>query len=314
MVGLRSRGLLGLDLGFLRGQGTDPVSAGARLARDARRAVVHRRPAQLRRAHARHRRGPRPGRRGRPIADPRPARADLRRVARPGCAGAGGPAAAGHRRGRSGRRLHAEHPRDPGRLSRHDQPRRDLGLLRHRVRPSQRDRPLRRPRAEAAAGDRRLSLRREADRPPRRGRRGARRASRARARGPRPLRGRRGGLPARRRGVGGAAGRSRAARVRPGAVRPSPLRAVLLRHDRQAEGDRAPPRRHPSRASQEPGPELGPAAWRPPDVVHDHRLDDVERAGLDPAVPGLDRDARRQPALSRPDARNGGSPRSCGRR
>ena len=55
-------------------------------------------------------------------------------------------------------------------------------------------------------------------------------------------------------------GRAGAARVRPGAVRPPALRALLVGHHRAAEGDRPPPRRHPDRALQEPRPELGPPA------------------------------------------------------
>ena len=54
--------------------------------------------------------------------------------------------------------------------------------------------------------------------------------------------------------------RAGAARVRPAAVRAPALRALLLRHDRPAEGDRARPRRHPARAPEEPRPRLGRAA------------------------------------------------------
>ena len=86
----------------------------------------------------------------------------------------------------------------------------------------------------------------------------------------------------------------------PGAVRPPAVRAVLLRHDRQAEGDRARPRRDPARAPEEPRAELGPAPGRPhPLVLHD-RVDDVERAGLRAAGRRVDRADRRQPAAPRP--------------
>ena len=96
-------------------------------------------------------------------------RADLRRAARPGRAGARGPAAARRRPGRRRRRLPAQHPRDARRLHRHRQPRRHLGQLRPRVRRAQRPRPLRADRAQGPARGRRLHLPRPADRPPRAG-------------------------------------------------------------------------------------------------------------------------------------------------
>ena len=67
--------------------------------------------------------------------------------------------------------------------------------------------------------------------------------------------------------LGGAARRARAARVRAGRVRPPAVRAVLLGHDRPAEGDRPRPRRTAARAPQEPGPQLGPEARWPAAVV-----------------------------------------------
>ena len=82
------------------------------------------------------------------------------------------------RAGRPRGRLPAEHPRDAGRVPRDGEPRRGLGHLRARVRPAQRDRPLRHRRAQAAARDRRLPLRRQGDRPARRGGQGARRRCR----------------------------------------------------------------------------------------------------------------------------------------
>ena len=51
-------------------------------------------------------------------------------------------------------------------------------------------------------------------------------------------------------------------------------------HHRPAEGDRARPRRHAHRAPQGRRPGLGPQARRAAAVVLDHRVDDVERAGL----------------------------------
>ncbi len=88
--------------------------------------------------------------------------------------------------------------------------------------------------------------------------------------------------------------------VRAGSVRSSALRPLLLRHDRAAEGDRARPRRDPRRASQEPRPQLGHRRRRPPDVVHDDGLDDVERARVGASAARVDRDARRQSAAPRP--------------
>ena len=68
-----------------------PPRAGARPAGHARRRVVPRRHPQLRRARAapRRRRDPTDGRGPRPLADPRPVRADLGRAARPGRPGPG---------------------------------------------------------------------------------------------------------------------------------------------------------------------------------------------------------------------------------
>ncbi len=157
----------------------------------------------------------------------------------------------------------------------------------------------------------RLRLRGEADRPRRERRRDPRAAALAGDGRRGPLR-RRTRSPA--RSLGGAPRRARAARVRPGAVRAPALRPLLLRHDRAAEGDRARPRRDPARAPEEPRPRLGRAAGRPAPVVHDDRLDDVERARLDAAPAGVDRDARRQSRLSRPRPRSGSWPRRRDRR
>src|SRR5205814_2071407 len=77
-------GLLGRAVGLLRRPRARPVRARAGLARDARRRMVRRRATQLRRAHAGRRRGRRPGRRARTVADPRPGGPDLRGPARAG--------------------------------------------------------------------------------------------------------------------------------------------------------------------------------------------------------------------------------------
>ena len=204
--------------------------------------VVPGRAAELRRARAAGRRGRRPGRRRRALADARPDRADLRRAARPGRAGPRGAAAARRRPGRPRRRLPAQHPRDARRVPRDRQPRRRLGELRAGVRRAQRARPLRADRAEGAARGRRLHLPRPA-------------RSTAATRWPRSARGCRrsstwshvpyGATDAARRD---AAGRSCSREpgpleFEPVAVRPPALRAVLVGHDRPAEGDRARPRR-----------------------------------------------------------------------
>ena len=59
---------------------------------------------------------------------------------------------------------------------------------------------------------------------------------------------------------------------------------------------------------------VGRPPGRPPPVVHDDRLDDVERARLGAAPAGVDRDARRQPRVSRPRSSSGSWPRRPGRR
>ena len=141
------------------------------------------------------------------------------------------------------------------------------------------DRPLRHRRADRPARGRRLRLRGQARRPPRRGRRDPGGARHDRARRPRALRGRRQRRLAGGDRLGRPPGRARAAALRPRAVRPPAVRSVLVRHDRAAQADRPRPRRDPRRGPQEPRPELGPAARRPPAVVLDDRVDDVERAG-----------------------------------
>jgi syringate O-demethylase len=78
LVRRRPRGLLGLALGLLRGEGGGTVRAGPGLGRDAGRRLVPGRGAELRRARSGpgRRRGHR--RRSRPLADTRSLRADLR--------------------------------------------------------------------------------------------------------------------------------------------------------------------------------------------------------------------------------------------
>ncbi len=86
----------------------------------------------------------------------------------------GGAAGAGRRGGRPGGGLHAQHPRDGGRLPRLRVDRGDLVVGRARVRRPQRDRPLRADRAQGDAGRRRVPLRGQGPRPPRGGARRSR--------------------------------------------------------------------------------------------------------------------------------------------
>ena len=95
--------------------------------------------------------------------------------------------------------------------------------------------------------------------------------------------------------------------VRAGALRPPAVGALLLRHDRPAEGDRAGPRRHPARAAEE-APAPGPAPGRPHVLVHDDRLDDVELPRRLPAHRRGDRALRRQPRRTPTSARCGAWP------
>ena len=130
----------------------------------------------------------------------------------------------------------------------------------------------------------------------------------------RSLRGRRRRHPSGRGRLGRATGRVGAARVRARCLRAPAVRALLVGHDGAAEGDRARPRRHPHRAPEEPHIWLGPPCRRPTPVVHDDRVDDVERARLGAAHARLDRHDRRRPGLSRPRPSNGSSRRRRGRR
>ena len=224
-------------------------------------------------------------------------RADVRRAARAGGARPRGPRAARRAAGRPRRRLPAEHPRDADRVRRRDEPRRDLGELRARARRPQRDRPPLAARPGDPADRRRLRLPRQDDRPPRRGRGDPRGAARPAPRRARALR--RARATGRRR-LGGAAVAGRAARIPAGRLRAPALGALLVRHDRHPEGDRARPRRHPPGVPQGARAELGSEARRPPAVVLDDVLDDVDGARLGAPHALLDRHDRRRPGLARP--------------
>ena len=186
-------------------------------------------------------------------------RADRRRAAGARC-----------RAGRSGRRLHAEHPGDGGALSGVRVDRRDVVLGGARVRRAQRHRPLRADRAQGAAGDRRLPVRGQGLRPARDRRSGSRGDPSARA----------------RRALGyldgsgwedGFLGPDDAELVVRGApVRPPAVGPLQLGHDGTAQADRPRPRRDPARAAQEDAPAPRRPGRRSRVLVLDDRLDDVE--------------------------------------
>ena len=188
LVDLRSRGVLGVDLGLLRGPLARTVRAGARIARDARRRVVPGRAAELRRAHARPGRGRRRGRGRRVLADARADGAHVRRPQGAGRARAGGPEAARRRPRRPGRRLPAEHPGDARRVPRDREPRRDLGDVPAGVRRPERSPSAGAARAEGAPRCRALPLRREARRSSRAGGRDPSRSAEPGDRRPRAVR------------------------------------------------------------------------------------------------------------------------------
>ena len=223
LVGRGARRVLADDRRVLRGPLRRRRRDRAGRPDDARGAVVPGHDRLLSRAHL-----PRPRRRrGRDPAhlrDPSRARQlDLGRTARADGAGCRGPAGARRRRGRPRLRVHAEHPGDDRVPAGVRVDRRDLVLGGARVRRAQRDRPVRADRAQGAADDRWLPLRRQGLRPLGDRRAGHRRDARA-------VEGRPPRLPGRQR-LGGRVprpGRRRAV-VRPGAVRPPAVGALQLR-------------------------------------------------------------------------------------
>ena len=219
---------------------------------------------------------------------------------------------AGRRSGGPGGRLPAERAGGHGRDGGDGEPRGRLGQRVTRLRPPRRAGPARPARAAGAVRLRRLPLRRQGVRPAGRGGRTGRRAAE-------PARGRaRAGARSRRRRCRLGRRRLRAdrarrgVRLRAGAVRPPAVGALLLRHHRAAQGDRARARRHPAGAAQ--GPELPPgsAARRPRVLLHHHRLDDVELPGQHAAARGDAGALRRQSQPPRRRRRSGGSRRTAG--
>ena len=246
VVGLRPRGVLGVGVGLLRGPRAHAVRARARLAGDARGGVVPRRAPELRRAHARPRRGRRRGRGRRLLAVARADRADVRRPPR---AGRPGP-----RRPRS---ASASAPATASSPTCRTSPRRSSPSSRARAsaRSGRRARPS--SGCAACSTGSGSSSRRSCSPSPAtatgtststgasRSRRSARELPSLEAVVHVPY-------------AGGAddalpdavswdelLAEPRAARVRPAAVRAPALRALLVGHDRPAEGDRPRPRRHP---------------------------------------------------------------------
>ena len=304
VVGGEPGRVLGLDLGPLRRAGLPALRAGAGLARDARRGVVHRRAAVLRAARAR---GPRRLRRGHAprLRAARAGHGHPRRAARAGGADRRRPEGPGRRAGGPGGRLHAQHRRGAGRVPGLRVDRRRLVIVLAGLRRQVGGRPLPADRAEGAARGRRLPLQRQGLRPARdRGghRRGDRRADRV------------AGLPGRHRLAGRVPGGGRRAGVRPAAVRPPAVGALQLGHHRAAQGDRARPGRHPARAPEEDAPARGRAEGRPRVLVHHHRLDDVELPGRRAAHRRRDRPVRRQPGPPRPERAVGPGRARPGRR
>ncbi|MCY1234933.1 hypothetical protein D9M72_475320 [compost metagenome] len=152
-------------------------------------------------------------------------------------------------------RLPAQYPRHHRRLPGHGQPGRGLVGLRAGHGPGGGDRPLPPDRAQGADRSRRLPLWRQGLRP----RPGACRPGRRPALADRPGAGAADRQPcgtACRRAracLAGGAGARRAADDRAGAVRPSALDRLFVRHHRHAQADRAWPWRHRHRAAQADG-------------------------------------------------------------
>ena len=90
-------------------------------------------------------------------------------------------------------------------------------------------------------------------------------------------------------------------------VRHPPVRDVLLRHDRAAQGDGARRRRHAARARQGAPPARRPRARGHALLPHHHRLDDVELAAVRPGR-GRAHRALRRPGPGPGDACGSSSP------
>jgi hypothetical protein len=95
--------------------------------------------------------------------------------------------------------------------------------------------------------------------------------------------------------VGGAHRRGRRAGVRAGPVRPSAVGALLVRDDGPAQGHRPRPRRDRPGALEGAPAADGPRPGGEAVLVHHHRVDDVEPAGLRAADRRVGGAVRRQP-------------------
>ncbi len=216
------------------------------------------------------------------------AQSHLGRTEQPGVALRPGPEGRRRAPGRPRRRLHAQHARDGDRDDRYRLDRCGVDLLLARLRRARRARPLRPGRAQGAAGAGRLLHERQGGRPARQGLRHRQQAALGARSGDRALPV---GFAERRRRAACAhlAGIHRALQGRPGgiqpaALRPSALHPVFLRHHRGSEVHRAQRRRHPAQAPGRTPAALRRAPRRPPVLLHQHRLDDVELAGLGPGI------------------------------
>ena len=299
LVGSPPGGVLGRGRRLLRGRVVHRATGRARRAPDAGRGLVPRGQTQHRAAPAAPRSGRPRGRRARHRGR-RTFIAHLRPAARAGCRGGRTAARAGGRAGRPGRRLPPELPRGRRRLHRGGAHRRGLGAGGARLRLRGRGRPPRTADAEGAHRGVGIQVRRACPRPPVRGERAARAAPRPRAhhhgghRRPREPSSRR-ALEHLGRGLGGHPRRPGGG----GALRPPAVGALHVRHDRQAQGDRARARWGAPGAAGVARPAHGPARGRRLLLVHDAELDDVERPGLRAAARGDHRALRRAPDLAR---------------
>ncbi len=211
---------------------------------------------------------------------------------------------AGRRRRRSGGGLAPQRCRDGRDDAGRDVARRGVLVVLARLRDGRRARPLRPDRAGGAGGRRRIPVQRRTDRLPQPAAGDPRRPAHApgHRRRSRPRRAPRPGRAGRRGDVAGV--RRPAPRNRPDlrapALRPSLVRPVLLGDHRAAEVHRPSRRRRAPHASEgAPAPVRHPPGRRRP-LLHDHRLDDVELAGLGAGLRRHDRPLRRLAVRTRP--------------
>ena len=302
VVGDRDRGVLADDLGLPRHHRRRASDGGLRRAPDdARRRVVPRRDAQLRR----ERDGPRGAGRGRALLPLGDRSGHPAALGRPGGEGPdpGDPAATPRRPAGRPRRLDAaEHPRGRHRHARGHVDRGYLDERLPRLRLARRPRPVPSAPAERADLHRRLPLQRQGLRPQRRAPADRRRPGLPGARHLPAVR-RRPGPGRQRRELARAArpraGVTRRVQVSPRSVRDAALDSLLQRHHRTAESDHPQPRRHPPRAAEAAAPEHEPQPRRRAVLLHHHRLDDVELPGQLARAGGEAAALRRQPGLPR---------------